>query len=52
MLRKIRNALAHGKDKETTGVIKPTASNFRLFEPWVHLIAAISAEVVIYENNA
>lgn len=49
-VRKIRNAVSHGKDQETAGVITPTAANFRLFNPWVHLISAAAGEVVLYKD--
>jgi len=48
--RKIRNALSHGKDQETAGVIKPTATNLRLLRPWVHLIETVAGEVVLYKG--
>lgn len=46
--RDIRNALSHGKDQETSGVIRPTTENAHLFGPWVHLIATAAGEVVLY----
>lgn len=46
--RDIRNALSHGKDQETSGVIRPTPQNVNLFRPWVHLIATAAGEVVLY----
>lgn len=48
--RKIRNALSHGKDQETAGVIRPTTTNLTLLRPWVHLIEAAAAEVVLYRG--
>lgn len=48
--RKIRNALSHGKDQETAGVIRPTRKNFELFSQWVHLIATAAGEVVLYRD--
>jgi hypothetical protein len=48
--RKIRNALAHGKDMETAGVITPTTRNVKLFLPWVHLMATAAGEVVLYKD--
>lgn len=50
--RKIRNALSHGKDQETAGVIRPTSTNFRLFQTWLHLIATAAGEVVLYRGVA
>jgi hypothetical protein len=49
-IRKIRNALSHGKDQETSGVITPTTRNLKLFQPWVHLIATAAGEVVLYKD--
>ena len=48
--RKIRNALSHGMDQETAGVITPTAYNQRLFLPWVHLIQTAAGEVVLNKD--
>lgn len=50
--RDIRNALSHGKDQETSGVIRPTPENINLFRPWVHLIATAAGEVVLYGTHA
>ena len=46
----IRNALAHGKDQKTGKSILPTLHNFKLLQPWVHLISAAAGQVVIYES--
>lgn len=48
--RDIRNALSHGKDLETSGVIRPTPQNAEMFRPWVHLIATAAGEVVLYQE--
>jgi len=50
--REIRNALSHGKDQETSGVIRPTPENANLFRPWVHLIATAAGEVVLHGTHA
>lgn len=50
LLRKIRNALSHGRDQETGGVISPTTRNFQLLQPWVHLIGTAAGEVVLYKD--
>lgn len=50
--RKIRNALSHGKDMETSGVITPTGRNLKLLLPWVHLMATAAGEVVLYNDTA
>ncbi|MCG9916799.1 MAG: hypothetical protein MH112_10645 [Phenylobacterium sp.] len=52
LLRKIRNALSHGRDQETGGVISPTTKNFDLLRPWVHLIGTAAGEVVLYKDAA
>jgi hypothetical protein len=49
--RDIRNALSHGKDQETSGVIRPTPENVNLFRPWVHLIATAAGEVVLHGTH-
>lgn len=49
-LRKIRNALSHGKDQESAGVILPTPQNMDMLRPWVHLIATAAGEVVLYKD--
>lgn len=49
--REIRNALSHGKDQESSGVIRPTPENVNLFGPWVHLIATAAGEVVLYGTS-
>ena len=46
----IRNALAHGKDQKTGKSIMPTVHNFKLLQPWVHLISAAAGQVIIYES--
>lgn len=48
--RNIRNALTHGKDLESAGVIRPTLPNIEKFRPWVHLIATAAGEVVLYKD--
>lgn len=47
-IRKIRNALVHGKDQATATVITPTAKNMAMLSAWVNLVAAAAGEVVIY----
>ncbi|MFW2341104.1 hypothetical protein [Brevundimonas sp.] len=49
-LRRIRNALSHGKDHETDGVILPTQRNMEMLRPWVHLIATAAGEVALYKG--
>lgn len=49
-LREIRNTLSHGRDVKTGHVITPTARNFQLLKPWIHLIGTAAAEVVLHER--
>jgi hypothetical protein len=50
VLRDIRNALSHGRDKRSTGVIAPTSRNFRRLGPWVSLVGVAAGEVILYHN--
>lgn len=47
-LRRIRNALSHGKEPGKSTVILPTQRNFGLLQPWVAVIAAAAREVLLY----
>jgi len=47
---RIRNAMSHGRDLATKGVITPTTRNIRQLLPWVHLMGTVAAEVVLYEG--
>jgi hypothetical protein len=49
-VRRIRNALSHGKDQETQGVITPSSANIRKLAPWVHLLAIVAGEVILYRD--
>jgi hypothetical protein len=49
-IRDLRNALAHGKDLRSGGVIAPTAENLEKLRPWVALISVAAAEVMIFRN--
>jgi hypothetical protein len=49
-IRDIRNALSHGRDFKTSSVIMPTLRNFKALQPWVHLIAIASGQVVLYKD--
>jgi hypothetical protein len=49
-IRKLRNTLSHGKDQESAGVITPTTRNFRMMEPWVHLMATAAGEVMLFKE--
>lgn len=52
LTRRIRNALSHGRDQETGGVIAATTRNYQLLRPWVHLMGTAAGEVVIYKDIA
>jgi hypothetical protein len=49
-IREIRNALSHGKDQKTAGVIAPTKHNFSLLEPWNYLISIATGELILYNS--
>ena len=49
--RKIRNALSHGKDIGSEGIISPTKRNLKLLEPWVELMRIVAGEVVVYHSR-
>ena len=51
-IRRLRNALSHGKDMETAGVITPTLRNLELLRPWVHLITIIAGDVILFKDVA
>lgn len=49
-IRKIRNALSHGKDQKTAAVITPTSRTFRLLSPWASLLSVAVGEVILYKD--
>jgi hypothetical protein len=49
-VRNIRNALSHGKDFKTQGVIPPTTRNLDLLRPWVAPLSVIAAQVVVCQG--
>jgi hypothetical protein len=49
-IREIRNALSHGKDSRSAGVIVPTTLNFERLAPWTSLITIASGEVLLYRD--
>ena len=49
-IRRIRNALAHGRDQETGATITPTTRNLQLLRPWNHVMEAAAAEVLLYKD--
>jgi len=51
-MRDLRNALSHGRDIASSGVILPSERNRYLMVPWLNLIEIIAVEVVIYRRLA
>jgi hypothetical protein len=51
-IRDIRNALSHGRDFRSAAVITPTSRNLKALQPWVHLIAIASGQVVLFKDIA
>lgn len=49
-IRELRNALSHGKDTKSAGVITPTSGNFSKLTPWVSLISVAAAQVMLFKN--
>ncbi len=49
-IRKMRNALSHGKDFESGGVVVPSRKNERLLEPWVLLLEIIAGQVMLNKD--
>lgn len=45
---KIRNGLAHGRDKVSADSILPTSHNFDLLRPWVNALTMCAGEVVVW----
>ncbi|MHC1548867.1 hypothetical protein [Phyllobacterium sp. K27] len=50
-IRKIRNALSHGKEERTAGVILPTKHNYDKLLPWASLISIAAGEVILYDSS-
>lgn len=49
-LRKVRNALSHGKDQATALCITPTPHNMLRLRPWAELARTAAEEVMIYKK--
>jgi hypothetical protein len=47
-LRDIRNALSHGREQSTSGVMLPTQKNFSQIAPWLDLATIIAGEVMLF----
>lgn len=48
---KIRNGLAHGRDKISADSILPIARNFDLLRPWLNGLQTCAGEVVLYAGR-
>jgi hypothetical protein len=46
-LRKLRNALVHSREARQARVVQPTMANYERLEPWIPVVFAIAAEVVL-----
>lgn len=51
-LRKIRNALVHGRESRLGGTIAPTRDNDLKIDPWVSVIQRIAEQVIIFGRLA
>jgi hypothetical protein len=49
-LRKLRNALIHGRESRTARVVLPTRANYARVQPWRELLYTIAAQTVLYET--
>lgn len=47
-VRKIRNALVHGREQRMSSVISPTSRNDDLLRPWLAPISATALQAVLY----
>jgi hypothetical protein len=50
-IRKLRNALFHGKDQGTAGSITPTAHNFQRLQPWASVAAVAAGEIMLNQRT-
>lgn len=50
LLKKVRNALSHGKDQATATCITPTHHNMLRLKPWADLARTAAEEVMIYKR--
>jgi len=48
-LRKLRNALVHGREARTAKVVLPTKANYERLRPWRELLSVIAAQTILYE---
>lgn len=47
-IRKIRNALVHGRESRMAGVISPTKRNDDLLRPWLAPLSATALQAILY----
>jgi hypothetical protein len=47
-VRKIRNALVHGRESRMSGVISPTRRNDDLLRPWLAPLSAAALQAILY----
>ncbi|MER8595118.1 hypothetical protein NKH33_26775 [Mesorhizobium sp. M1182] len=50
VVRKIRNALSHGREDRNAVVITPTRHNYEKLRPWATLMVRAAGEVILYER--
>lgn len=48
-LRKLRNALVHGREARTAKVVLPTRANYERLRPWRDLLSVIASHTILYE---
>lgn len=48
-LRKLRNALVHGREARMAKVVLPTRTNYARLRPWRELLTTIAAQTIVYE---
>jgi hypothetical protein len=49
-LRKLRNALVHGRESRTSKVVLPTRANYARVQPWRELLCTIAVQTIPYET--
>lgn len=49
-LRKIRNALVHGREQRMASVIAPSSQNLDRLRPWIEPLTATAMQVMIYAS--
>ena len=50
VLKRIRNALVHGRESRSNAVIAPTQGNDILLRPWIPVIRRVAEDIIIYEG--